>query len=37
MTVERIVADFLPLTTEDVLAVPAYAADRERKIATAPR
>lgn len=36
MTVEQIVADFPPLTADDVLAVLAYAADRERKIATAP-
>ena len=35
MTVEQIVADFPPLTADDVLAVLAYAADRERKIATA--
>lgn len=34
MTVEQIVADFPPLTADDVLAVLAYAADRERKIAT---
>ena len=34
MTSEQIVADFPPLTVEDVLAVLAYAADRERKIAT---
>lgn len=36
MTVQQIVADFPPLTADDVLAVLAYAADRERKIATAP-
>ena len=36
MTVEQIVADFPPLTADDVLAVLAYAADRERKIATVP-
>ena len=36
MTVEQIVADFPPLTANDVLAVLAYAADRERKIATVP-
>ena len=36
MTVEQIMADFPPLTADDVLAVLAYAADRERKIATAP-
>lgn len=36
MTAEQIVADFPPLTPDDVLAVLAYAADRERKIATAP-
>ena len=36
MTVEQIVTDFPPLTRDDVLAVLAYAADRERKIATAP-
>ena len=36
MTVEQIVADFPPLTADDVLAVFAYAADRERKIATVP-
>ena len=35
MTVEQVVADFPPLTAHDVLAVLAYAADRERKIATA--
>ena len=35
MTVEQVVADFPPLTAEDVRAVLAYAADRERKIATA--
>jgi uncharacterized protein (DUF433 family) len=35
MSVEQIVADFPPLTSEDVLAVLAYAADRERRIATA--
>jgi len=35
MTVEQIVTDFPPLTANDVLAVLAYAADRERKIATA--
>ena len=35
MTSEQIVADFPPLTSEDVLAVLAYAPDRERKIATA--
>ena len=34
MTSEQIVADFPPLTADDVLAVLAYAADRERKIAT---
>jgi len=34
MTVEQIVADFPPLTADDVLAVLAYAADRERRIAT---
>jgi uncharacterized protein (DUF433 family) len=34
MTVDQIVADFPPLTADDVLAVLAYAADRERKIAT---
>jgi uncharacterized protein (DUF433 family) len=31
MTVEQIVADFPPLTADDVLAVLAYAADRERR------
>jgi uncharacterized protein (DUF433 family) len=36
MTVDQIVADFPPLTADDVLAVLAYAADRERKIATVP-
>lgn len=36
MTIEQIVADFPPLTINDVRAVLAYAADRERKIATAP-
>jgi uncharacterized protein (DUF433 family) len=36
MTVEQIVADFPPLTAADVLAVLAYAADRERRIATVP-
>lgn len=36
MTVEQIVADFPSLTADDVLAVLAYAADRERQIATAP-
>ena len=36
MTVEQIVADFPPLTANDVLAVLAYSADRERKIATVP-
>jgi uncharacterized protein (DUF433 family) len=35
MTVEQIVADVPPLTADDVLAVLAYAADRERKIAIA--
>ena len=34
MTVDQIVADFPPLIAADVLAVLAYAADRERKIAT---
>ena len=34
MTVEQIVADFPPLTADDVLALLAYAGDRERKIAT---
>jgi uncharacterized protein (DUF433 family) len=36
MTVEQIVEDFPPLTSDDVLAVLAYAADRERRIATVP-
>ena len=36
MTAEQIVADFPPLTATDVLAVLAYAADRERRIATVP-
>lgn len=36
MTFEQIVTDFPPLSADDVLAVLAYAADRERKIATAP-
>ena len=36
MTVDQIVADFPPLTADDVLAVLAYAADRERKVATVP-
>ena len=36
MTAEQIVADFPPLTAADVLAVLAYAADRERRIATVP-
>lgn len=35
MSTEQIVADFPPLTAADVLAVLAYAADRERRIATA--
>jgi uncharacterized protein (DUF433 family) len=35
MSAEQIAADFPPLTSEDVLAVLAYAADRERRIATA--
>ena len=37
MTVEQIVADFPPLTADDVLAVRAYAPARERSIATVPR
>jgi Uncharacterized conserved protein len=36
MTAEQIVADFPPLTAADILAVLAYAADRERRIATVP-
>ena len=34
MTVDEIVADFPSLTVGDVRAVLAYAADRERQIAT---
>ncbi len=37
MTVDQIVADFPPLAANDVLAVLAYAATRERSIATVPR
>lgn len=35
MTAEQIVADFPPLTQDDVRAVLAYPADRERRISTA--
>lgn len=35
MTAEQVVADFPPLTLDDIRAVLAYAADRERRISTA--
>ena len=34
MTPDEIVADLPPLTHEDIQAVLAYAADRERRIST---
>ena len=36
MTPEEIVAEFPDLTLEDIRACPAFAADRERKLATLP-
>ena len=36
MTPEEIVADFPDLTLEDIRACLAFAADRERKLATLP-
>ncbi|HEV2765894.1 MAG TPA: DUF433 domain-containing protein [Pyrinomonadaceae bacterium] len=36
MTQEEILEDFPDLTRDDILACLAYAADRERKILTAP-
>lgn len=37
MTEEEILADFPDLTAEDIRACPAFAADRERKLATLPQ
>ena len=36
MSEEEILADFPDLTTEDIKACLAFAADRERKLATLP-
>jgi len=36
MTPEEIVAEFPDLTLEDIRACLAFAADRERKLATLP-
>ncbi len=36
MTVEKIVADFPPITADDIRACLAYAAERERRILTIP-
>jgi uncharacterized protein (DUF433 family) len=36
MTTEEILLDFPDLTEEDIRACLAFAADRERKLATAP-
>ncbi len=36
MTVEEILEDFPDLTREDLKACVAYAADRERRLMTAP-
>ena len=36
MTEEQILADFPDLTSEDIKACLAFAADRERKLATLP-
>jgi uncharacterized protein (DUF433 family) len=36
MSVEEIIADFPDLTREDILAVIAFAADRERRLFTRP-
>jgi uncharacterized protein (DUF433 family) len=36
MTQEELLADFPDLTVEDILACLAFAADRERKLATLP-
>ena len=36
MTTEEVLQDFPDLTEEDVRACLAFAADRERKLATAP-
>jgi uncharacterized protein (DUF433 family) len=37
MSHEEILADFPELTEEDIRAVLAYAADRERRVVTAPQ
>jgi len=37
MTKEEILADFPDLTAEDIQACLAFAADRERKLATLPQ
>jgi uncharacterized protein (DUF433 family) len=37
MTEEEILADFPDLTAEDIRACLAFAADRERKLATLPQ
>lgn len=37
MTEEEILADFSDLTAEDIRACLAFAADRERKLATSPQ
>ena len=37
MTKEEIMADFPDLTAEDIQACLAFAADRERKLATLPQ